>query len=295
VLVAYLPVFAVYTRDGVLAPEPSLDQSANLLDVILGEAVVADEDAAAYIGYPRRIDVAPADGASGHEYIFGGYFKDVSFRPYSLEEGAFLVRLARRAVEEYLTRGAIIEPPADTPQRLLRDPYGVFTTIEKLAGGKLELRGCIGYPEGYRNVAYATIYSAIAACCQDPRFPAMTSDELDEAVFEVSVLSPLRQLPQNPKDYLKAVEVGRHGIVVRRGFYSGLLLPQVPVEECWDSEEFLSNGCLKAWLHADCWLDERTRILVFEAQLFKERTPRGEVYERDLKEELAACRARTSR
>ncbi len=217
------------------------------------------------------------------------------FRPYSLEEGIYLVKLARRAVEEYLTRGVVIEPPPDTPPRLLKDDYGVFTTIEKLTGDKLELRGCIGYPEGYRNVAYATIYSAIAACCQDPRFPAMTADELDEVIFEVSILSPLVQLPQNPKEYLKLVEVGRHGIVVKRGFYSGLLLPQVPVEECWDAEEFLSNGCMKAWLHADCWLDERTKIYVYEAQLFKEKAPRGEIYERDLKQELERCRDRTSR
>ncbi|MEZ0247694.1 MAG: TIGR00296 family protein [Thermoproteus sp.] len=215
----------------------------------------------------------------------------MEFRPYSLDEGAFLVRLARRAVEEYLARGVIIEPPPETPKRLLEDSYGVFTTIERLAGGRLELRGCIGYPEGYRNVAYATIYSAVAACCQDPRFPAMTLEEVDEVVFEVSVLSPLRLLPPRPKEYLSSVEVGRHGIVIKKGFYSGLLLPQVPVEECWDSEEFLSNGCLKAWLHADCWLDERTKVYVFEAQLFKERAPRGEIYERDLKEELARCKS----
>jgi uncharacterized protein (TIGR00296 family) len=295
VFVAYLPVFAVYTRDGVLASKPSLDDPTDLLDIILGKTIVAHEYVAADVSYLGHIDVASADGAPRHEYIFWAVFKDMSFRPYSLEEGAFLVRLARRAVEEYLTRGVIIEPPADTPERLLKDPYGVFTTVEKLAGGKLELRGCIGYPEGYRNVAYATIYSAIAACCQDPRFPAMTSDELDDVVFEVSVLSPLRQLPPNPKEYLKSVEVGRHGIVIKRGFYSGLLLPQVPVEECWDSEEFLSNGCLKAWLHADCWLDERTKVYVFEAQLFKEKAPRGEIYERDLKQELADCRARTNR
>ncbi|CCC81391.1 TIGR00296 family protein [Thermoproteus tenax] len=211
------------------------------------------------------------------------------FKPYSLEEGAFLVKLARRAVEEYLRSGRIIEPPPDTPPRLLEDNYGVFTTIEKVTGERLELRGCIGYPEGYRNVAYATLYSALAACCQDPRFPAMTLDEVDSVVFEVSVLSPLRLLNVKPKEYLTNVEVGTHGLVVKRGFYSGLLLPQVPVEECWTTEEFLSHSCLKAWLHADCWLDDRTKIYVFEAQLFKERSPRGEIYERDLKEELSRC------
>ena len=211
------------------------------------------------------------------------------FQPYTLEEGRYLVKLARSVVEAYLTHGKIVIPE-NPPPRLVNDNYGVFTTIETVQGEKFELRGCIGYPEGYRNTLYATIYSAIGACCQDPRFPAMRREELNSVVFEVSILSPLTLLDDDPRKYLELVQVGRHGLVVKRGPYSGLLLPQVAVEECWSTEEFLIHTCVKAWLPGDCWLDRRTKLYIYEAQIFREREPNEEVYQRDLLGELAKCR-----
>lgn len=219
---------------------------------------------------------------------------DNVFRPYTLEEGAYLVALARRAVEHYLKTGSVLEP-TDAPPRLLRDSYGVFTTVERLEGGRLELRGCIGYPQGYRNTAVATVHSAIGACCQDPRFPPVTPEEVQSLVFEVSVLSPLTQLePGDPRRYLEQVKVGIHGVVVKRGqLHSGLLLPQVAVEQCWDVEDFLSHACIKAWLDADCWLDRRTKVYVYQAQIFREERPLGTVFERDLAGELRRCPRRS--
>jgi uncharacterized protein (TIGR00296 family) len=210
------------------------------------------------------------------------------FRPYSIEEGAYLVRLARSAVETYLRTGRV-EVPGGAPQRLLSDNYGVFTTIETARESRYELRGCIGYPEGYRNTVYATVYSAIGACCQDPRFPPLSLSELPSVVFEVSILSPLAELRESPRRYPEVVQVGRHGIVVRRGALAGLLLPQVAVEECWSPEEFLVHACIKAWLPGDCWLEPDTKVYVYEAQVFRERAPLGEVYERDLTAETARC------
>lgn len=200
-----------------------------------------------------------------------------------------MVKIARVAVEYFLKTGKIITPE-NPPPRLLQDNYGVFTTIETKHGDRYELRGCIGYPEGHRNTLYAVIYSAIGACCQDPRFPALTLEELPSVVFEVTVLSPLVQVQGDPRTYLEKIAVGRHGLVVRRGPYSGLLLPQVAVEECWTSEEFLIHTCMKAWLPGDCWLDPKTRVYVYEAQLFREKEPNGEIYERDLLSELSRCR-----
>jgi len=217
------------------------------------------------------------------------------FKPYSLEEGTYLVKLARAAVEHYLKTGNILVPE-NPPDRLLQDNYGVFTTIETLKGDKYELRGCIGYPEGYKNKLYATILSAIGACCQDPRFPAMRAEELSQVVFEVSILSPLTLLEPDPRKYLEQVKVGVHGLVVRRGPYAGLLLPQVAVEECWSPEDFLTHVCIKAWLPGDCWLDRRTKIYVYEAQIFREAAPQGDIVERDLAAEVSArCSQGTQR
>ena len=215
------------------------------------------------------------------------------FKPYSIEEGRFLVKLARTAVEEYLRSGKVIQPPQDTPPRLLKDKYGVFTTIEVFMGRdrRGELRGCIGFPEAVYNTAGGVIRSAIAAAVEDPRFEPMSIDELDRVTFEVSILSPLELLePGNPRSYPGKIVVGRHGIVIQKGYYSGLLLPQVPVEYCWDSMTFLNEGCMKAFLPPDCWLDEDTSVLIYEAQIFREVEPRGEVVERDLVEELKGCK-----
>ncbi|MEM1889159.1 MAG: TIGR00296 family protein [Pyrobaculum sp.] len=211
------------------------------------------------------------------------------FRPYSLQEGGYLVKLARKSVEVYLKTG-VVKLPEDPPGRFLIDNYGVFTTIESVQGSRYELRGCIGYPEGYRNVLNATVHSAIAACCNDPRFPALTLEELSQVVFEVSVLSPMVLLQEDPRSYLEYIQVGRHGLFIRRGFYSGLLLPQVAVEECWDVEEYLTHGCIKAWLPGDCWLDKKTRVYVYEAQIFREISPLGDVYERVLIDEAKCSR-----
>lgn len=84
------------------------------------------------------------------------------------------------------------------------------------------------------------------------------------------------------KSLPKLITIGKHGLVVERGLYKGTLLPVVPVEYCWDPEEFLSETCVKAGLEPSCWLDPSTRIYYYEGKAFKERTPGGEIYERDL-------------
>ncbi len=210
------------------------------------------------------------------------------FKPYTLEEGRFLVKLARKAVATYIETGKMISPPENTPPKLLTDKYGVFTTIEVFnPRGRNELRGCIGFPRGYKNVVTAVIQSAIAAATEDPRFPPMALEELKKTVFEVSILSPIELIKaEKPVDYTNLVKVGVHGLVIEKGFFTGLLLPQVPVEYMWSTEEFLSQTCMKAWLPPDCWFEEDTKIYRFQAQLFKEVEPGGEVIERNLLREL---------
>ncbi len=214
------------------------------------------------------------------------------FKPYDITIGSYLVSLARRAVEKYLKERRIMDVPLDAPsERLYRDTYGVFTTIERVVDGRYELRGCIGFPRGQKNVLSAVIQSSIASCCSDPRFRPMTQDELDSVVFEVSVLGPISEVRvTDPRDLLGRVSVGLHGVIVERSIYSGLLLPQVPVEYCWDVEEYLSQACMKAMLPADCWLDPSTTIYVYEAQIFREERPKGPIYERNLVDELKKCR-----
>ena len=206
---------------------------------------------------------------------------------FTLEHGEFLVRTARKAVEEYLSKGVKIEVPPETPE-ILKKKYGVFVTIETLIeGGRKELRGCIGYPLPIKPLIEATIDVAIAAAVEDPRFPPMKYEELEKVVFEVSILTPPQEIKfKNPKELLNQIVIGQDGLIVERGFAKGLLLPQVPVEYGWDVLTFLSEACMKAGLQPDAWAIEGTKIYKFQAVIFAEETPKGRVVKRDLMEEL---------
>ena len=104
---------------------------------------------------------------------------------------------------------------------------------------------------------------AQAAAFRDPRFRAVTEDELPYLDIEISVLTPLRQI-ESPEE----VQVGLHGIMIRKGFLSGLLLPQVATERNWDRTTFLQETCRKAGLSPDAWMDDDAEIYVFSADVF---------------------------
>ena len=202
----------------------------------------------------------------------------------SLEEGKLLIHLARETVKTYLQTGKAPKPPKDTPQKLF-EKCGVFVTINTLRRGEESLRGCIGYPYPTHPLVDAVIDNAINAATQDPRFDPVSMAELDHLVFEVSVLTPPEPVDvQNPKEYVKQVKVGEHGLIVEKGPYKGLLLPQVPVEWGWGEEEFLCQCCVKAGLPPDSWLTKGAKIYRFTAIVFEEETPCGEVKRKSLSE-----------
>jgi len=193
-----------------------------------------------------------------------------------------LVDIARKAVEEYLKTKKHMRVPESLSKNLLQ-PCGVFVTINRLENGEKKLRGCIGYPYPTAPLVQAVIDSAINAATQDPRFRPVSQGELDKLVFEVSVLTPPQMVEvKKPKEYPAQIKVGEDGLIVERGMYKGLLLPQVPVEWEWDEEEFLCQCCVKAGLSPDYWLIEGTTIYKFQAIVFEEEKPRGEVKRRIL-------------
>ena len=202
------------------------------------------------------------------------------------EVGVYLVRLARRSVEYYLEHGRRMRVPDDAPPLTLR-PGAAFVTIETYYGPRRrELRGCIGFVEPVKPLAETVIEVALESAFNDPRFPPLRREELDTVTFEVSVLSRLEEAPRDPRGRLSFVLVGRDGLVVERGPFKGLLLPQVPVEHAWDEETFLSETCIKAGLWPDCWLDPETRVYRYRAASWREAEPRGRVERRDMRREL---------
>jgi len=198
--------------------------------------------------------------------------------PFSIDDGRFLLKLARTAIGEYLSKGREIDPPSDTPKHLL-EKSGVFVTLNSTKPTS-QLRGCIGYPFPTDPLAVAIIRSAIEAATGDPRFdPVELAEFKERIVVEVSVLTVPEELAaKDPVERAREVQIGRDGLIVGRGARRGLLLPQVAPEWKWDAEEFLSNCCLKAGLPPDEWLDKDTKVEKFQAVIFEESEPSGEVH-----------------
>jgi AmmeMemoRadiSam system protein B/AmmeMemoRadiSam system protein A len=178
---------------------------------------------------------------------------------FSLSDSARreLLEVARRSVDAAVKHTAYA-PATPSDQTLLQE-RGVFVTLTK----KGELRGCIGYVMPIKPLYQAVAEVAVAAALQDPRFPPVTTKELDQLGYEISVLSPFRRVLD-----IKQIEVGRDGLLMRRGSNEGILLPQVPVDEHWDRNTFLEQAGVKAGLSPKAWQGEDTDIFTFSALVF---------------------------
>ena len=194
-------------------------------------------------------------------------------RKLSDSDGAILVKTARKAVTEFLSNGSRIKLEPEFEKKFSFNS-GVFVTLNKPDG----LRGCIGFPMPVKKLSRAIVDGAIAAATEDPRFPPVTTKELDDIMFEVTVLTPPMEIDvSDPIEYLSKIKVGRDGLIIRHSFSSGLLLPQVPVEYGWNVEEFLQHTCEKAGLARNTWKNESVKIEKFEGIVFKEETPNGQI------------------
>jgi len=198
---------------------------------------------------------------------------------FSLEEGKMLIRFARENIEFFLRNNRRIPIPELIKERF-SDKYGAFVTLNKYDVIGNPLRGCIGYIEPTYSL-YDVIHKvSISSAIEDPRFSSVSIEEMDKIIIELSILTPPKLLEVNdPKEYLDKIVIGRDGLIAEKGMRRGLLLPQVPVDHGrnWDAETFLSQTCSKAWLNSDAWKDKSTKIYSFQAILFEEKEPRGEI------------------
>lgn len=178
----------------------------------------------------------------------------------SREERESLLGLARNTIKAKLEGPG--QPKYIPTSEVLEEPRGAFVTLHRSGA----LRGCIGLVEAVKPLWRTVSEMAIASAFQDPRFPPLRKDEFEEIDIEISVMSPVWRI-----DSVDEVEVGTHGMIVKRGLQQGLLLPQVATEEGWNRETFLEHTCYKAGLMGDCWKKPGTEILVFTAEVFSER------------------------
>jgi AmmeMemoRadiSam system protein A len=175
------------------------------------------------------------------------------------KEQQVLLTVARSAISDAMD-GADT-PETDEPQGILAERHGAFVTL-KLDG---ELRGCIGSMTGHDRLINTVRDMARSAAFHDPRFAPLRPEELEKVRIEISILSPMERLER-----IEDLVVGRHGLYIAMGSRSGVLLPQVAVEQGWGRETFLSHCCRKAGLSANAWRTETVQISVFEAAVFGE-------------------------
>jgi len=173
------------------------------------------------------------------------------------EEKKTLLHIARTVVENKARGKAVPEFKIGSP--ILKENRGAFVTIHKRG----QLRGCIGYIEGHGPLHKTIEEMAEAAAFRDPRFGPVRENELSELEFEISVLTPLKKI----KD-ANEIQVGKHGIYIKKGWFSGLLLPQVATEYAWDRQTFLEHTCQKAGLPSNAWKENDTEIYIFSADIF---------------------------
>jgi AmmeMemoRadiSam system protein B/AmmeMemoRadiSam system protein A len=203
-------------------------------------------------------------GKKSHGNYVVGYMAAVlyqasekSSKGLTKEEKRLLHHIARRVIEDVVRGKPVTEFTVES--RALTEKKGGFVTLKK--GG--QLRGCIGHIIGNKPLYKLVGEMAVAAAFNDPRFNPVTEAELSDLEIEISVLTPLRRVK-----HVDEIEVGKHGILMKKGLYSGLLLPQVATEYGWDRKTFLEYTCLKAGLPKDAWKDEGTIIYVFSAEVF---------------------------
>jgi hypothetical protein len=194
-----------------------------------------------------------------------------------MQKGALLVKLARKSIEGNF--GKVIGLTADSSE--FKDRYGVFVSFHTWPEN--ELRGCIGFPYPIMQLGKAVIEAARAAAFEDPRFLPLAEKEMNNIIIEISVLSKPELIDASKDDLPDEIRIGRDGLLCTLGLNTGLLLPQVAVEQKWNSLQFLEQVCLKAGLGANRWMHPQCKIYKFQAQIFSETKPNGKVAEKKLK------------
>jgi AmmeMemoRadiSam system protein A len=171
-----------------------------------------------------------------------------------------LLELARQTIESAVRRKKAPDFSSDDP--VLSAHCGAFVTIHKHGS----LRGCIGNIVSNCPLWQTIKKMAVEASLHDPRFSPVAPNELKDIDIEISVLSPLEKITDT-----NSIQIGKHGLFISKGFYQGLLLPQVATEYNWDKTEFLQHTCLKAGLYRECYKEKGCEIFIFSATIFGEK------------------------
>jgi AmmeMemoRadiSam system protein A len=172
-----------------------------------------------------------------------------------------LLEIARESITSFVKSGKRQVFKDDDP--VLNKPLGAFVTLHENG----QLRGCIGNIIGSGQLYKLVADMAIEAAVGDPRFPTLSASEIDKIDIEISVLSQLKRVEDTSQ-----IKIPGHGVLVKKGFNSGVYLPQVATETGWNKEEFLTSLCSqKAGISGDAWKEPNTELYIFTAEVFGEK------------------------
>jgi len=164
-------------------------------------------------------EVLSYEGPFGVGYCVAELHRGEAGDSANVEEHDPYVRLAIDTLETYIRTGRKLEVPEGLPPEMLNCRAGVFVSLKKHG----ELRGCIGtIGPTTGSVAEEIIQNAISAGTQDPRFHKVTPEELPQLVYSVDVLGEPEPIASKAQ-----LDVKRYGVIVRSGYRSGLLLPNL--------------------------------------------------------------------
>jgi AmmeMemoRadiSam system protein A len=180
---------------------------------------------------------------------------------FNIEEKHALLILARESILHKLENKK--NNIFNRKEKIFLQCAGAFVTLHTKEG---DLRGCIGNMVSDEPLYKTIIEMSRAAAFNDPRFAPITLTELKDIIIEISVLSPLEKVK-----HISEIKLGKHGVLVRKGSFSGVFLPQVAVETGWSLDEFMNNLCVeKAGLPENAWKDKNIDIYIFTVEIMSE-------------------------
>jgi AmmeMemoRadiSam system protein B/AmmeMemoRadiSam system protein A len=178
----------------------------------------------------------------------------------SAKDKATLMNIARTTIEDCVKGEKVPEFEVDSP--ILKEKRGAFVTIHENG----QLRGCIGYIEAIKPLYLTIREMAQAAALNDPRFKPVSPQELQSLDLEISVLTTLKKIED-----VSEIQIGKHGVLLKKGYHQGVFLPQVATEQGWDRTTFLNELCYKAGINdPNCWREKDTELYIYSAEVFKE-------------------------
>lgn len=184
-------------------------------------------------------------------------------------DGKKLLKLARDSITSYFSGKdkKKIDLASFSSDSKFNQKQGVFVTLHKDG----DLRGCIGFPYPTFPLYKAIFDAARAAAFEDPRFDPVEESEMKDITMEISVLTVPEDIKvKSAEEYINKIKIGEDGLIIKHGYGSGLLLPQVFTEYKSTPKSALEMVCQKAGLEKNAWKEKSSKISKFQAQIFTE-------------------------